>query len=251
MRFARNLLNVAGYCVAGQTTAHFLDDRSAGFDWNFEVSGTGNPVELVQVVRNHAKLDQMQRQVALSLDGIVDTSQKHSLVQHSQRRFDEAAQRGRAVVDEFGRVVGVYDKDHFHAARRKLIQERLRDAVGEDNRQSRVNPNSPQMRDIGKTADEIAQPLIGQHERVASTEQNLFDRGILAQGIESGLPVGKAAWLLTVRIVPPETVATVDGAGTGRDQQSPTVVLVQEAGGEPEAAIVNRVRFKVGQLVVF
>ena len=251
MSLSRDFLNETRDGVARQPATHFLYEGSAFFHRDLKVSGSGDTVQLMEIVRQDAEVDQRCRQIALRLNRVIDTSQQDSLVEHSQWRGDEPAESLGTVRDKFRRVVGMDDHDCLQTALAEPAKKIVGNSVWQDDRQASVDSEPPQMRDRFKSVEQIAKPLVRQHERIATAEQHFLDRRVGGDRIECRLPVIQPSRFLAVRIVPPEPVATVDGAGARRDQQCPCRVLLEQSWGEPEAGVINRVELEAWNLKRF
>ena len=110
-RLAGNFANVLRHGITRQTFAKFSDKSEAGCFRNLEVSRPGDAVELMQVVRFDAEIDQSLAEFLQHGDRIVDAAQQHRLVEDHQSGLCELPQRQHAVADQFLRMIRMND-DH-------------------------------------------------------------------------------------------------------------------------------------------
>src|SRR5204863_5364672 len=103
-----------------------------------------------------------------------------------QQRVDpdfELAQRRGDLIIELVRVVAVDYDDGVKACRAEQPEQPGVDALGDDHREARVNP---QRVDRGRLElrDELAEPAVRQAERVAAAQNRLADAGPRAQRVD-------------------------------------------------------------------
>jgi hypothetical protein len=115
-------------------------------------------------------------------------------------------------------------------------------ALRQDNGQARVDAQSAQMRNFRQGSGQLGQFRGCQRQRIAAGKDDFIDVCRLAQVVDGFPPLAARGRLLGVREVPPEAIATVDGTGSGCDQQGTPGVLVQQARAHAGIHVAHRVR---------
>jgi hypothetical protein len=86
-----------------------------------EMPGAGHPIEQVQVIGQHADGEQALGQRAEVVEPVIDAGQQHRLVEQGDAGAAQRGERGRHLVVEFLRVVGM---DHQARRRRQSPSSR-------------------------------------------------------------------------------------------------------------------------------
>ena len=90
-----------------------------------------------------------------------------------------------------------------------------------------------------------------QGQGVAAGQNHLMDAGIGSQVVDGFLPLAGGCRFFAVREVTPETVAAIDGAGSGGDQKRPALVFVQYPGCATGRQIADRIDAEAGRQLFF
>ena len=105
------------------------------------MSGTANPIQQIQIVRDHSALKKPFAQLSLGLDFVIDTPEQDRLVQ--QRRAPAHVMKASSnLAVEFRGVVGVNHDDAFKPTSLQRRQPVLSDSRRYHDRQATMNANS-------------------------------------------------------------------------------------------------------------
>ena len=196
----------------------------AGLDRHLEVGRAGHAVELVQVVRHHAQVDQSLAQRGLGFDRIV----------HAARaaRPDSTARCRRRSTWQAPRRPARRARSHDWRARRRSASAACRGAFRPIRRsRARESRSAAACEFAAGAGAELPPARSTSSASVASTSvsgspplritscSDVVGRDF----VERRLPVGERARRFVVRKMPAEAVAAMDGARAGRDQQHAAV----------------------------
>ena len=147
-------------------------------DGDFEVGGAADAVELVEVVRRDADVDEPLAQVALGVDRVVDAAQQHGLVEQHDAGAAEAVDGGGDLGVEFAGVVGVQHHDGRQPRAGEPGEQLVGHARGDHDRHARVNAQPREVRDRRELVDQRGEPAVGRGERIAAAEDDFVDRRV-------------------------------------------------------------------------
>lgn len=91
----------ARYEVTGQRGSQAGLEFTGMFDGDLEVCGTLNPVQLMQVVRQHTGIEQPMAELRKSLDIVIDVAQQDRLVEQRDTCDPQFVQGGYDTVIDF------------------------------------------------------------------------------------------------------------------------------------------------------
>ena len=77
---ARGINHIRGDGETGSMPAEGFDDLNPFADWRPKMSGSGDQVALVKIIRSYPDLHQSVHQLALDIGAVVDTCQEYGLV---------------------------------------------------------------------------------------------------------------------------------------------------------------------------
>ena len=196
---------------------------------HLEMGGAGHPVELVQIVGQHAAVVEPLAQLGQGVGVVVDAGEQHRLVEQGDAG---PAQWAQAVGQLFGDLPGMVGMEHHHQGQGAVGEqsgEAVVEAVGEHHRGAGVDAQPPDAGQPGQGGEEFSEPGIVEHQGIAAAENHFAQAGFGGQGVEHRLPVAPGA-RLAVRKMAPKAVAAVNGAGARGHHQGTSSVFVQHPG---------------------
>ncbi len=104
-----------------------------------------------------------------------------------------------------------------------------------------MDPQPLEMGDGVQPLNQTGQFVIAQGEGIAAAEDHFGNRTVPGQIADGRLPPAVGGIALRVRKIAAETVAAMDGADAGCDQQRPAVIFMQHAGGGPRLQLGQRI----------
>jgi hypothetical protein len=107
------------------------DEALRGLDRQIEVGGTGDSIEHVQVVGEHARCEQRLAQLDEVGDTVIDAAQQHCLVENRGFRRAQGSDGGAHRAIDLARMVRMHDEDFLQRYLRPGVEERAIDALGQ------------------------------------------------------------------------------------------------------------------------
>ena len=159
-------------------------------DRHFEMCRARDAVELMQVVGQHAEIDQSLAKRGLGIDRIIDAGQEHGLVQQQDACIGESANRRRNMCVEFVRVIGVEHDDRRQPGAAEHIDQFVGHALRNHNRQPRMNSQPPQVRNTRERIDQLRQRRIDERQRIAAAE-NHFVHALVGRDLIDALAANR------------------------------------------------------------
>ena len=200
-----------------------------------------HPVQLVQVVGQHAGGKAALAQRGQYVDVVVDPAQQHRLVEQLRTGAAQACQRG---IDAGVELVGVVGMDHEGQRPGQAgqpVHEFVVHAFGQHHRQPAVDAQAAHVGDRGQRRGQLRQLGGGQRQRVAAGQDHLVDRRVGGNGRQRLFPGAAGGVFPGIVEMAAETIAAVDRAAAGGHQQGAPAVLLDHAGGLLRRAVADRV----------
>ena len=141
-------------------------------DRHFEMGGTGDAVELMQVVGHHAQIDEPLAKRGLRFDRIVDSRQEHGLVQQHDACIGESANRRRNMRIEFIRMVGVEHRRSALVESREACRSIRRSRVRESRSATAYESAAAAREESGERVDQFRQCGVDKRQRIAAAENH-------------------------------------------------------------------------------
>ena len=206
--------------------------------------GAGDPVWQVQVVGQHALIEQLERERLLSFPVIVDPAQQHGLVQQRHSGGLQRFEGGSRVRVQLLGMVDVHHHDDRLGMRFERVEQSLGHTLRDDDGQSGVNSQPLQVGDAGQLGQQLNEVRIVERERVAARQNELFDVLILPEH-RKRIPVVSHLVLLIGELTP-EAVSAVHRAGGCGDEERARCVLLQQTGRAYGPRLLQRIRAILG-----
>ena len=146
----------------------------------------------------------------------------------------------------------MHDDDRREPRAAQQVDEFVGHALRNHDRQPRVDPQPPQVRNRRQLFDQLGERVIDDHQRIAAAEDHFVDRSDRPQSRRAPAANRRAtAALSAVRKVAAEAVAAVDRADAGRHQQHAALVLVQQPRLTRRLGVADRIGHESGHVVEF
>src|SRR5688572_20536137 len=136
---------------------------------------------------------------------------------------------GRDSLIDFIGVIAVYNMYELKARTREHVDKSGFDPARQHYRQAAVDADPPDMGNFPQQFQQLPQFVVRQCQRIAAAQYDLLQRGIGLQGFADIFPVSGFESGFVVGVGAAETIAAMDGASPGADQQSAPAVLLQQA----------------------
>lgn len=243
---AGQFLHVAGHGIAGQSTLQFGNQLTTSLDRHLEMSGTRNAIQLMEVVRHDAQVDQRAAELLECLHGIVHVPQQHRLIQHWYARIDQLRNRYRNFAVDLGRVIGMNHNQRRQACSAKPGEQSFVHALRNQNGQTRVYSQTLKMRNRCEALDERFELRVDERQRIAATEDDFIERLVRFDGSQRRFPGNHSMRTIFVGKMSPKAVATMYGTRAGRHQQGPTGILLQQSWLLEREQIPDRITGETG-----
>ncbi len=202
-------------------TAQRLDDREALFQRRAEVLPSGHRVRHIQIVRPDAVPQQLLHQLLHGLRVVVDTLQQHGLRTEGATGAGELGEGFFGGGVELGRVVEV-DVDEDRVVPGDHPTEVVGDSLRQVMRDTGVDADDLDMRDIAQVLEEVLETPVRQHQGVAAGEYDVADLGVLAQVLERRVELVERDLLRISDLAAARAKPTV-GRADGADQEEDAV----------------------------
>ena len=200
-----------------------------------------NPIEQVQVIRQHAGFEQAFTQRRQRVAAVIDAAQQHRLIQQLRAARLQGRERLPHRGVNFIGVVNVHHHDRLELRAAKPAEQLIVDALGQHHWQACMQTQTPEMRDGFQLAREFGKAAVGQRQRIAAAENHFRDRVIAGDVFQRRAPLVHAGIGIGVGEMAAETIAAMYGAGAGHRQQHPPPVFVQHARRRHGREIAHRV----------
>ena len=208
---------------------------------DLKVRSPGNRIQLMQVIGQHANIEQALAQICQHLRLIVHTGKKNRLIQHDDPFPTQRCQGFAKPRRNLTRMVDVHDQADGQPRATEHLDQITGHSSGQDNGQTRVNPQSQQVRQPLQAIEQRAQIFIRKAEGIPSAENDFGDVRPPGQHLKRCLPAISDRRIGAVRIVSAKAVAAMHGAGTRSDEQRPSCIFLQQAAPDTDAKIPHRI----------
>ena len=134
-------------------------------------------------------------------------------------------------------MVDVHHHDRRQPGAAQPVEQLVGHPLRDHDRQPGVDPQPPQMGDLGQPAGKMGKPGVRQAQRVAAAEDHLLDRRFGGRQLQGRFPVGRRRRPdVPIREMPAKTETAMDGARPTCHDQESALILPQQAGCRAAAA---------------
>ena len=161
-------------------------------------------------------------------------AKQHGLVQQRDPRAAQLRAGGAHLAVDLVRVIGVQHEDGGPLDAAQPGKQAVIHARRQHDGLARVHADAPHVRDAGDRIGDLCQARVTQRQRIATAQDDFLDARVrgdrVQRGAESRGALFRGLSLSRIRELAPETVAAMDGAGLGRDEQRASRVFLQQPG---------------------
>ncbi len=205
-----------------------------------------HPVQLVQVIGQHAGGEAALAQRGQCIQVVVDPAQQHRLVEQLRAGAAQAGERGIDAGVEFVGVVGMDHEGQRPGQASQPLHQFIVHAFGQHHRQPAVDAQAADVGDRRQRRGQLRQLGGGQRQRVAAGQDHFVDRRVGGNGRQRRFPAAAGGILARIVEMAAETIAAVDRAAAGGHQQGAPAVFLDDPGGLLGRAIADRVEAEPG-----
>lgn len=206
-----------------------------------EVSGASDSVELVEVVGQHAAVEERLAQLLQRVHAVVDPREQHRLVEQQAAGGAQLPTGPSHGSIDFARMVGVHDDDAPQGDLLKPGAELLIDPLWEHDRHARMDAQAAKLGQRAESSGELGEPVGGEGEWIPSAQDELPQPGFGLQFQQRRAEALGRRSFLAVGEMAPEAIAAMDRAGAGGDEQRASFVLEEHAGTAACGPVPDRV----------
>ncbi len=205
------------------------------------MSGTLDPVELVEVVRDNAEVNQALEELRQHVATVVDAAKEYALTENGDPRVDKTPQGGGDRSVNLGGMVHMEDQQHGKSSCAAPGEKVPGDSLRNDDRHSAVEPQAMQMVDAGKTANELREHSVVEGERVAAAQDDLMKGGVSRQQVKRFFKTANLPCRRGGRMVATEAETAMDAASTSCYDEGSASVLGEQTGSGRGVGLAERV----------